>query len=282
MKLYALMHTFQILILFYSIVFEIGSNTDKLIHILIWDQPHFTPMLNNYPGQKYFIYQNCSFQNCFLTSNRSIFSNVTSFDAILFNVIALKPSEAILPSNRSTDQIYIFMSNEPASMYHVSSHYNGVFNYTFTYKLDSDTTWRFYVVRNKKGKVIAPKLNAKWMDINDMEPIGEEIIRRLQTKNKAAAWHVSHCHTPSRREEFVDKLITELAKYKLSVDITGNCGDLHCQAWTEECHTAIETDYYFYLAFENSMCVDYVSEKILTATQHYSVPIVLGGADYSR
>ncbi|XP_026315232.1 alpha-(1,3)-fucosyltransferase C-like [Hyposmocoma kahamanoa] len=196
--------------------------------------------------------------------------------------MTLRQYEAILPSKRLAHQKYIFMSNEPAAMYRLASHYNGYFNYTFTYKLDSDITWRFFVVRNKKGDIVAPKVDVKWIDVNDMEPISDDIKRKLQTKNKAAAWHVSHCHTPSRREEFVEKLIPELSRYNLNIDITGFCGDRYCQLWGEECHVAIETDYYFYLAFENSMCDDYVTEKILTATQHYSIPIVFGGANYSR
>lgn len=51
---------------------------------------------------------------------------------------------------------------------------------------------------------------------------------------------------------------------------------------SEHCYALIESDYYFYLAFENSFCEDYVTEKILTATQHYAVPVVYGGANYSR
>lgn len=259
-----------------------GSDNNTLINILIWEQLHFTPMFDYYQGQQYFINQNCSFQNCFITGNRSFLSDVRLYDVILFNAIALRQSGTILPSNRLVHQIFIFMSNEPAAMYQLATHYNGFFNYTFTYKLNSDITWRFFVVTNKNGEIVAPKVDVKWIDVDDMEPISDEIKRKLQTKSKAAAWHVSHCYTPSRREEFVEKLIPELARYKLNIDISGACGNLYCQAWTEECYTAIETDYYFYLAFENSMCDDYVSEKILKATQHFSVPIVFGGANYSR
>lgn len=47
----------------------------------------------------------------------------------------------------------------------------------------------------------------------------------------------------------------------------------------EECIDIVEENYYFYLAFENS---DYVTEKLMTALDHYTVPVVLGGANYSR
>ena len=41
-----------------------------------------------------------------------------------------------------------------------------------------------------------------------------------------------------------------------------------------------EENYYFYLSFENSICVDYVTEKFFNAMDYNIVPIVLGGTDY--
>ncbi|KAL1425814.1 hypothetical protein MTO96_018797 [Rhipicephalus appendiculatus] len=36
------------------------------------------------------------------------------------------------------------------------------------------------------------------------------------------------------------------------------------------------------LAFENSICVDYVTEKLFRPLDHYLVPVVFGGANYSE
>ena len=45
----------------------------------------------------------------------------------------------------------------------------------------------------------------------------------------------------------------------------------------------IESKYKFYLSFENSICTDYVTEKFFRIAQLDSVvPVVYGGADYSR
>ena len=41
----------------------------------------------------------------------------------------------------------------------------------------------------------------------------------------------------------------------------------------------------FYLAFENSMCDDYVTEKLfdrMASLERPPVPVVMGGADYSQ
>jgi alpha-1,3-fucosyltransferase len=42
----------------------------------------------------------------------------------------------------------------------------------------------------------------------------------------------------------------------------------------------MERDYKFYLAFENAICPDYVTEKFYNTLLFSTVPIVYGGADY--
>ena len=37
----------------------------------------------------------------------------------------------------------------------------------------------------------------------------------------------------------------------------------------------------FYLAFENSLCPDYATEKLYRALAEHVVPVVLGGANYT-
>ena len=44
----------------------------------------------------------------------------------------------------------------------------------------------------------------------------------------------------------------------------------------------LEQDYKFYLSFENAVCVDYVTEKFYNAFLFNMVPIVYGGADYTK
>lgn len=275
-----------VLIIFLHVLFDNVKNykNKSFIYILTWSESYLTPELDREQGLLYFINRNCTFQNCFVTSNGSYFSDVRDFDVILFNSMTLDYN-LTLPSVRTEEQKYVFMSDESPAMYPTPKRYDGFFNLTWTYKLDSDATWKFYVVRNKDGDVIAPtKKNLKWINPRDMKPISDEIKSKLQNKNKAAAWFVSHCESPSKREELVENLNNELGKYNLHVDIFGRCGeDTLCNRFQgNKCYSRIEPEYYFYLSLENSMCDDYVTEKILTATKHYAVPIVNGGADYSR
>ena len=52
------------------------------------------------------------------------------------------------------------------------------------------------------------------------------------------------------------------------VDVYGKCGKFSCsRADTDECYHMLEQKYKFYLAFENSLCKDYVTEKLFNILQ---------------
>ena len=76
---------------------------------------------------------------------------------------------------------------------------------------------------------------------------------------------MSNCETSSRREDY----IREMMKF-VRIDIFGNCNgyfknskQLPCQNDEnfEACFIELVNTYKFYLAFENSLCDDYVTEK---------------------
>lgn len=78
------------------------------------------------------------------------------------------------------------------------------------------------------------------------------------------------------------RLLLALQKH-IQVDIYGQCGHFKCSRADENsCWQQVEKDYFFYLAFENSICKDYVTEKFFNAMNHSVVPIVLGGANYTQ
>ena len=74
----------------------------------------------------------------------------------------------------------------------------------------------------------------------------------------------------------------EMKKY-ISVDVFGGCGNFHCRKGSPKC-TATLAQYKFYLAFENSLCKDYVTKKLFQNIREELslVPVVMGGADYSQ
>ncbi|XP_063540080.1 uncharacterized protein LOC134749106 [Cydia strobilella] len=164
------------------------------------------------------------------------------------------------------------------------THLNGYFNWTWTFKLDSDLRWGYFTVYNLAGQIVGPKKEMHWQE---MDPIDDETEARLSSKSVAAAWFASNCNTISEREAFAKALKRKLQRRGLLLHVYGACGHRRhrhgvCSRGNPECDKVLEKKYYFYLAFENSLSEDYVTEKVLTALNHYTVPVVFGGANYSR
>ena len=85
-----------------------------------------------------------------------------------------------------------------------------------------------------------------------------------EAKTSFAAWLEYHCLTPSQREVYV----TRMSKVE-KVHVYGLCGvacgnnTTHENRFTKEggCLYLVNSKYKFYLAFENTFCKDYISEK---------------------
>ncbi|CAL1527929.1 unnamed protein product [Lymnaea stagnalis] len=147
-------------------------------------------------------------------------------------------------------------------LYDSHSVWNHAFNLTATYRTDSDIFIPYSRLR------FQPK------PVKERPNYGE--IAKM--KNKTAAWFVSNCKTQSRREDYVK----EMQKY-IDVDIYGACGQ-PCSKDNPDCLAQLPWQYMFYLSFENSICTDYVTEKLfkLFEPEMHIVPVVRGGANYDR
>ncbi|XP_050408377.1 glycoprotein 3-alpha-L-fucosyltransferase A [Patella vulgata] len=209
------------------------------------------------PGQQTFIDQKCPVNRCFLSPDRQ---KGLDADAILFSH---SPSRPVF--KRPLNQIWIlFMLESP---YHTPglSAYQDIFNWTATYRHDST--------------IVAP--------YEKFSPFNESVQTKPQTKNyaggktKQVAWFVSNCGARNGRRQYAN----ELAKY-IGVDIYGGCGTLKCPRYQAgKCFDMLNKDYKFYLAFENSNCRDYITEKFfVNGLQHDVIPIVMGASpdDYKR
>lgn len=261
-------------------------NLKPLKYILIWTNSFDLSLSYKMKADSMIVKGILNNSNCYLTFDRNLIDQ-TDFDAVVFS--GLDAGELSpwlfwrdLPSVRSPKQIYIFSTLEsPHYIRLCSSIYDGFFNWTKTYRLDSDLIRGYFNIRDLDDNIIGPSLNMKWLD--RLDPIDEELRIKLSNKSKTAMWFVSNCHTPGGREHFVGKLQEELRNYNRKVDIYGRCGTLSCPKDNEaSCFKKLEEDYFFYLSFENAFAEDYVTEKLLTALNNYAVPVVYGGANYSR
>ncbi|CAK1542258.1 unnamed protein product [Leptosia nina] len=237
--------------------------------ILIWESDY-------YISQEFYEVKNCSFANCFFTKDRNYMGDITEFSAIIFDENILDSTDR--PMRRSESQIYVFNSlessyNKPAC----DVNNDEFFNWTLTYRLDSDFTWSYFVVRNLTGHIVAPSVTAAWQ--TNVAPIDQKIKTFLGRKKKAAAWLVSHCQADSFRDEYLTRLQEHLFHFALRIDVYGECSQNVCP--NGNCEEMLK-EYFFYMAFENSFSIDYVTEKVLHGYDNYAVPVVYGGANYSR
>lgn len=252
-----------------------------LIYILLWSALDTEPFKYLLPEQESLRLVNCKYQNCYIVRDREYFLDILDYDAILFTVKGLNDED--LPSARADNQLYVFVSQESPTYHPFHEQWNWFFNYTWTYKLDSDIVHPYFIVKNRRGEAVGPKINARWRTIDRMRPAEQSVIDKLKNKTNAAAWFVTNCNGNTKRLAYGHGLNRALSKYNLNVDIYGECGDKVCSKGRfEDCQKTVQNFYYFYLAFENSYHEDYVTEKLLTAIKHYTVPVVLGGANYSR
>ncbi|XP_047995886.1 alpha-(1,3)-fucosyltransferase C-like [Leguminivora glycinivorella] len=255
-------------------------------YILIWTNPDKEPIKLWGPGQEQFIKRKCKVNSCYVTPNRTLLQSVSQFDAIAFHGPDIKGKYLSVPKVRSMHQKYVFVSMESSHYYPIcDKNFDGFFNWTWTYRLDSDESYGYITIRNITGDIIGPNKIMNWVELDSMKPIDKKTKAMLDKKNKTAAWFVSNCNSLSKREKYVEKLQNELKKYGLGVDVFGACrGASHtCPRTIEhECFKMVQEEYYFYLSLENSFSEDYVTEKLLTALQNYAVPVVFGGANYTR
>ncbi|KAI6243360.1 Glyco-tran-10-N domain-containing protein [Aphelenchoides fujianensis] len=98
-----------------------------------------------------------------------------------------------------------------------------------------------------------------------------QIEKKLKAKKKGAFIVYSHCKSDSQREKY----ITELKKH-FPVETYGKCGDAPCDT---KCMKEKIRDYRFYIAFENNVCEDYITEKYFRV-KDLILPLVLNESIY--
>ncbi|XP_053616356.1 alpha-(1,3)-fucosyltransferase C-like [Plodia interpunctella] len=249
-------------------------------YILIWPDLEF-PFSEMSQGQDHFIKLQCPVTNCYITSNRTLFGDIRNFDVIVFMGKILKKND--LPSERADSQVYVFFNMESSPNYPIEDElFDGFFNRTATYRLDSDLPLPYMLIRDKYNNTVGPKINMDWVPV---ELVDRSMFddKKPFRKRRAAAIFYSNCHSLSDREQEIINLQKELRGFGLKVDVYGACGTYECDKYAKHaCRAKLTTDYFFYLSYENSMDVDYVTEKLLVPMQYNVVPVVFGGANYSR
>ena len=187
-------------------------------------------------------------------------SRADESDLLLFH---MRDGFQPLPVHRSPNQKWVFAVREspmhtPANLPGVQ----GLFNLTMTYSKTTQVEWVYGLC-----KPLSPTDHSSY----------DNTINYAARKTNLVAWFVSHCQTQSRRKTYVQALGQHVNVHK-----HGCGGTYRCPRTKEECYGQLLNDNYkFYLSFENSLCHDYVTEKLWRILELNVVPIVLGNASYS-
>lgn len=193
---------------------------------------------------------------CIVSANRSM---LNESDLVIFHQRDIDADD--LPLERPQGQRWALLNHEaPPHTPRVPSQVEGAFNWTVTYREDSDV-------------ILRPKLA-------QLDFLGKMSMPQNWWVNKTrhVVWFVSNCNTPGNREGFVEDL-----REFIKIDIIGQCGQHSClPKMSRKCYSNASKIYFFYLALENSICTDYVTEKLYNALEWGMVPVVFGGADYKN
>ncbi|XP_037284750.1 alpha-(1,3)-fucosyltransferase C isoform X2 [Rhipicephalus microplus] len=196
--------------------------------------------------------------HCYIANDRR---TLPVSDAVVFYACDLNASD--LPSYRAEGQKWVLWSLEapttcdPSPLVSVED----AFNWTMTYRRDSDVVDAYAKVtqRSKPTSYSLERLEQTW-----------------RNKKVTAVWAVSHCSTFGKRENYVNEL-----RRHMSVDVYGKCGNFSCSRDVRfACYQMFERKYFFILSFENTICRDYVTEKLYLALLYDIIPVTFGGADY--
>ncbi|CAG9810443.1 unnamed protein product [Chironomus riparius] len=231
-------------------------------------------------GEEYLKSIDCPVTNCVFSHDRNFLPQPTDYDALVFHVGDFNDIDD-LPEVRREDQIYIMANEEPPFFSRHNLNYDrNFFNMTLTFRLDSDILWNYGLFFDiETGSVVAPSKYAKW---REPEIVDDPQILEFVTKSKSklAAWFVSHCDAPSNRESLTKKI-----QEFMEVDVYGDCGNLTCpmgrtiydKGNRQHCTDMLNSTYKFYLSFENSICTDYMTEKVFLNMDNFIVPILYNG-----
>ena len=193
-------------------------------------------------GRLEFIRQQCPVNSCSITNR---IDDIETADAVIF-----RNDYKSNTYKRSPSQILILQLLEsPEYTFHLLD-FNISINWTATYRSDST--------------IVSPY--QRWYYYDKRVAYINQNINYAQNKTRKVVWFVSHCETNNKRLQYAQ----ELQKH-IQVDIYGNCGTRSCPRSSRKCFDMLNKYYKFYLAFENSNCREYITEKFFVNGLKYVI-----------
>lgn len=222
-----------------------GGGGGRNVTVLLWYWPFNKPMSLN--GDV--CWDMFRIPRCTLVSQRSLFSTA---DVVVFHNNELVKQRHSLPFDlpRPAGQRWAWMSLEAPAANSNLQQYSNVFNMTISYRRDADIT-------------------VPYGQLQPREPAGRPTDAIPPNKTFPVCWVVSNYKSQHRRSKVYKEL-----RGAIPVQVYGR--------WSKKPLSAgallpTISRCYFYLAFENSISKDYITEKLWrNSYQGGAVPVVLG------
>ena len=226
--------------------------------ILLW-----TPIEGLTDGSQAFIDSKCVTNKCIFTSNKS---DRSQSDAIVFEGRHVTTGD--LPNMRSPHQKWIFFSRHSPQSYSIENliPLSNAFNWSWTYRSDSDIVYNYANVNQIS-------------DENNQLFKASDIFYIWRQKTKMISWFANNCKTNTKRENYVKQLIDYI-----DIDIYGKCSEVNKHINIEDQNEikSLSEKYLFVIVLEGNDCKDYFNRRLFKFLEYNMIPIVMGGADYSR
>ncbi|KAI0220309.1 Alpha-(1,3)-fucosyltransferase C [Lamellibrachia satsuma] len=260
----------------------IQAKSKRVIRIVRWTPPVYNWL---HVGSHYF--RECTTAIPCEYTNQSSYN---SSDIIMINAFHLR-NERDMPAYRLPHQKWLFYHTEAPRIgrFKHLTRFLSSFNVTLTYSGNADIVKPYGVCLpnhetvKKNPSSITDYIKKIYGTLTDTTPwLSKEkpyvSYNRAAGKSRLVAWMVSDCTAANKRSDYA-----KLLQRYIPVDVYGKCGNLTClPRLSKACEDAISKKYKFYLAFENSLCLDYITEKVWTKLERDIVPIVLGGVLQGR
>ncbi|NXS13223.1 FUT7 fucosyltransferase, partial [Neodrepanis coruscans] len=207
--------------------------------VLVWEWP--SKQVPNISGDV--CHELYNITGCQLTTKQQLLHQAK---VVVFPHTRLQPGQDRLPKEKPPGQNWVWVSLESPSNSRALGEWNQTFNWVMTYRQDSDIFIPY-------GKLVAK----------------QSATVNIPTKTNLVSWVISNYHRTQKRAE----VYKNLSRY-LHVNVYGKANK---KPLCNDCLLQITSKSKFYLAFENSIHRDYITEKLWrNSLLAGTVPVVLG------
>ncbi|XP_067930578.1 glycoprotein 3-alpha-L-fucosyltransferase A-like [Watersipora subatra] len=206
-------------------------------------------------------FETCQYSNCVFRHSLNNISYAQQADVLIFGPNYEQITLQVPAEVRQRQLWFVFSMESPAFSHNRFNKVINSFNGSMTYSRDSIPAHFPYGFMKQKA-----------------ENTSEGIVDYAKHKTKGAYAYVSNCDSHQYNRLEVMKLLLTY----VNGDIFGSCTNQQpCPRKGDDftCEAKVHSQYRFYLAFENSLCKDYITEKFWKTLENrgYFIPVALGG-----